>query len=103
MDTDPQPRTRGPRTGARCSRDGCPRVVSPKRTHSTCSLACGAVVDELANAQRVCAATGDGEHWAAAVALSDALTALRVSDRRVYRAARDIGLTDEQWRAIKHG
>jgi hypothetical protein len=61
------------------------------------------VISELLSAENVCAATGDGQHWAAVVALSDALTAYRESDNRVYRAARDTGLNDEQWHAIKRG
>ena len=38
-----------------------------------------------------------------AVALNDALTAYYDSDRRIYLAARDVGITYEQWQAIKHG
>jgi hypothetical protein len=36
---------------------------------------------------------GDTEHWVAAVALNDALTAYYDSDRRIYFAAREIGIT----------
>ena len=38
-----------------------------------------------------------------AVALNDALTAYYDSNRRIYLAARDVGITYEQWQAIKHG
>jgi hypothetical protein len=58
---------------------------------------------ELTEAQRLCAELGDGEHWAAAVGLNDAMTTYRDSDNRVYRAARDVGITDEQFRFIKRG
>jgi hypothetical protein len=78
-------------------------VIPNRRTHDTCSLACGVVAGELERAQRACAAIGDGEHWAAAVALNDALTALRLSDSRVSHAAREVGITNEQWQAIKSG
>jgi hypothetical protein len=64
---------------------------------------CELVITELAEAQRMCAATGDGELWSAAVGLNDALTAYRCTDSRVYHAAREVGITDEQWRAIKRG
>ncbi|GAB4621005.1 hypothetical protein MOKP38_45470 [Mycobacterium avium subsp. hominissuis] len=46
---------------------------------------------------------GDTEHWLAAVALNDALTAYYESDSRIYNAAKSAGFTDEQWRTIKHG
>ncbi|WP_162938382.1 hypothetical protein [Mycobacterium kyogaense] len=47
--------------------------------------------------------TRDTEHWLAVVALSDAVTAYYASDNRVYNAAQSVGITDEQWRTIKHG
>ena len=37
------------------------------------------------------------------VALNDALTMYRCTDSRVYHAAREVGITDDQWRAIKRG
>jgi hypothetical protein len=37
------------------------------------------------------------------VGLNDALTAFFQSNKRVYNAAREVGFTDEQWRAIKRG
>jgi hypothetical protein len=48
-------------------------------------------------------ATGDGELWSAVVGLNAALTTYRLSDTRVYRVARSVGISDEQWRAIKRG
>ena len=85
-----------------CSREGCSRVVTRRRVEA-CSSLCELVMEELADAQRVCAATGDGELWAAVVALNDTLTTYRLSDTRVYRVARSVGFSDEQWRAIKRG
>jgi hypothetical protein len=114
MDTDPaatlaRKRTRRgnlrPPAGERtiCVREGCNRVVPRHRVKAACSILCQLVITELAEAQRVCVATGDGELWPTVVALNDALTAYRLSDTRVYRVARSVGLSDEQWRAIKHG
>jgi hypothetical protein len=64
---------------------------------------CEIVIAEMAEAERVCAVTGDVELWPAVVGLNDALTAYRLSDTRVYRVARSVGISDEQWRAIKRG
>jgi hypothetical protein len=87
---------------AACTRQGCTRVV-PRNRVDACSSLCELVIQELAEAERVCAATGDGELWSAVVALNDALPTYRLSDTRVYRVAREVGINDEQWRAIKHG
>ncbi|GAA2556093.1 hypothetical protein [Mycolicibacterium diernhoferi] len=57
----------------------------------------------LAEAEQVCKATGDTDHWVAAVALSDALTSYYQSDRRMYLAACGVGVTGDQWAAIKRG
>jgi hypothetical protein len=114
MDTDPaatpaRKRTRRgnprPPTGERtsCVREGCNRIVPRHRVKPACSILCELVITELAEAQRMCAATGDGELWSAAVGLNDALTAYRCTDSRVYHAAREVGITDDQWRAIKRG
>ncbi|MGB5794536.1 MAG: hypothetical protein WBH51_01945 [Mycolicibacter algericus] len=64
---------------------------------------CEVVYQELERAQRVCEATGDGGHWAAAVSLNDAVTAYYESDQRIYRAALDSGISREQWSAVKRG
>ncbi len=71
--------------------------------HAECGVLCRAVNAELTRAQRVCEVTRDTEHWLAVVALSDAVTAYYASDNRVYNAAQSVGITDEQWRTIKHG
>ena len=85
-----------------CCREGCDRGRG--RDHPACSYLCAVVAQELERAQRLCEALGgDTEHWLAVVALNDALTAYWTSDKRVYLAAREVGLTDEQWRAIKRG
>lgn len=43
------------------------------------------------------------ELWAEAVALSDGFTRYIELDRRLYREASSVGITEEQWRAIKEG
>lgn len=93
-----------PETGKRCIRKGCPRFV-PKRKqhHDACSFICSAIAREMEMAQRVCAATGDTELWTATEDLNTAFTAYFRSNRRVYDAAREVGITDQQWRAIKDG
>jgi hypothetical protein len=91
-----------PAERAVCTRDGCSRVV-PRSRVDACSSLCELVVTELAEAQRVVTATGDGELWSAVVGLNEALTTYRLSDTRVYRVARSVGISDEGWRAIKQG
>lgn len=66
-------------------------------------MICSVVHYELERAQRLCEATKDTEHWLAAVALNDALTEFYRSDRRIYEAAREVGVSDQQWHALKHG
>jgi hypothetical protein len=61
------------------------------------------VAQKLRQAEQMCKATGDTEHWTVAVALNDALTDYYRSDLRIYRAALSVGITDEQWQAIKRG
>ena len=86
-----------------CVREGCNRIVPRHRVKPACSILCELVMTELAEAQRMCAVTGEGELWSAVVALNDALTTYRCTDSRVYHAAREVGITDDQWRAIKRG
>lgn len=89
----------------KCAREGCPRIIPRHRLDKwdTCTNTCKEVVGELARAQRVCAATGDGEHWSLAVALNDALTQYRLNETRMYHAARDVGISNDRWDAIKRG
>jgi hypothetical protein len=84
-----------------CAREGCDRTVRGR--YDTCSFLCHAVRMELDEAERVCIATGDTEHWLSAVDLNDALIAYRRSDMRMFRAAMNGGTTPEQWRSIKCG
>jgi hypothetical protein len=108
---EPPRRTRGRRgkrkqavnaDGQPCAREGCPRVIRGSH-YDTCSFMCHAVRVELAEAERVCVATGDTAHWLTVVEMNDALSEYRASDLRVYHAALDNGVTAEQWRAIKSG
>ncbi len=39
----------------------------------------------------------------APVAMNDALTAYQASDQRIYSAAREVGISDEEWFAVKCG
>jgi hypothetical protein len=87
-----------------CNREGCGRFIPRRRiSGDTCSILCEVVAKELESAQRLTAATGDGELWEAAVAINDSLTAYCLSQSRVYRAARAVGITPEQWRALREG
>ncbi|BBY60323.1 hypothetical protein [Mycolicibacterium sarraceniae] len=79
---------------------GCNRNVRGDR--AGCCFLCDVVHQELERAQRICEATGDAAHWVAAVTLNDALTDYYASDYRLYQAASEVGITDEQWHAIKH-
>jgi hypothetical protein len=86
----------------RCSREGCSRRANGGR--DTSSALCTAVVAEMASAQRVTEAIGGaGELWASAVGLNDAVSAFRSADAEVYSAARRVGFTSQQLRAIKRG
>ncbi len=85
----------------RCIREGCTRNAA--RGHDTCSTLCRVIHQELESAQRIGEATGDGNYWAAAVALNDALTDYIANYRRVGQAARDVGISRKQWAALKRG
>jgi hypothetical protein len=65
------------------------------------------IASELGKAQRLCEALGsDGmssDLWTEAVALSDCWSRYLELDRRIYRAAAEVGFTDEHWQAIKDG
>lgn len=84
-----------------CIRPGCKRLA--KRNEETCTVLCKCVNQERQRAQRVSDATGDQEHYDAAVALDRALTAFQQSDYRLFLAAREVGIAAEQWKAIKWG
>jgi hypothetical protein len=57
----------------------------------------------MRRAQRVCEVTRDIDLWLAAVDLNDALTAYFQSHNRLYDAAREVGMTNEQWRSVLRG
>ena len=95
-------------TVKQCAREGCDQPVSANKsgTHRYSSFACRAVDFELKDAQRLCSAIGPastaaGELWASAVALNDALSEYQRLDRKLRDVARVVGLTDDQWFAIK--
>lgn len=83
----------------RCQREGCTRGQADGQTH--CTALCRNVDYLLSQAQRITEATGVGDHYASAVAVSDAVTAYYKSDNNLFQAARSEGITPEQWRAIK--
>lgn len=68
-------------------------------------MLCRAVDDELSRAQRTCEAVGpgtiSGRLWAAAVALSDAITECQAAERDMLNVARSVGITDERWAEIR--
>lgn len=81
-----------------CFREGCDRKRPPDHTY--CTHLCSLVDSELTKARRIAEATGDTALWIAAVALNDSLTDYKTNDTRVYLAARDVGITGEQWREM---
>lgn len=72
-----------------------------------CTFVYKVIASELDKVQRICEALGiDGltpDLWTEAVALSDCWSRYLELDRRLYRAAVEVGFTDESWRAIKDG
>jgi hypothetical protein len=63
---------------------------------------------EVTAAQRICETLGTDtptvpELWAEVVALSDAWTRYRGIERALFRQAQSVGITDEQWQAIREG
>lgn len=90
-----------------CKREGCilPRGTSQRDSQNYhCSGLCRTVDVELRRTERVCNALGsNGELWAAAVAVNDALTEYRRLHAEVREAARSVGITNEQWKAICFG
>lgn len=68
-----------------------------------CSPGCRGVERELEAAQRICEAVGAPALWAEAVCVSDAWASYHRELDRVREAARGVGITDEQWEAIKRG
>jgi hypothetical protein len=102
----PKPKLRGRRKS--CDREGCDQLASAgKPGRRYCSFACRAIDTELSDAQRVCEAIGpassaSSDLWAAAVAVSDALTEYQRLDRNLFAVARVVGIASEQWYAIKH-
>ncbi|ULP48924.1 hypothetical protein [Mycolicibacter virginiensis] len=90
----------------RCAREGCQKRVNPNRRNSTryCQFICRLVDDQIAEAQRVCEYLGgNGDLYAAAVAVADALTELDNLDYAALCAARDAGLSAHQYRQVKSG
>jgi hypothetical protein len=91
-----------------CAREGCRGLITKSGGHTYCSFVCRAIARELERAQRVCEALGPDspmvlELWTETVALSDAWSRHIALDRRLYREVMSVGITDEQWRAIKDG
>lgn len=90
----------------RCAREGCQKRVNPKRHNSTryCQFICRLGDDQIAEAQRVCEYLGgNGDLYAAAVAVADALTELDNLDYAALCAAREAGLSARQYRQVKEG
>jgi hypothetical protein len=87
------------------AREGCGGKSRPP--NGCCSFVCKVIAAELDKARRICEALGTegmpSEMWTEAVALSDCWSRYLELDRRLYRAAGEVGFTDEQWTAIKEG
>lgn len=110
-DAGPNRKRRGRRSPSRprrdiCRRDGCGQPVTmPDR--SFCTGLCRLIERQQESAQRVCSAVGPSpataELWASVVELSDAMSRYLAADSQLQEAARSVGMTDEQWQAIKEG
>lgn len=82
-----------------CSREGCQGRT--RGDNKYCGFVCKVVSAELNNAQRICEYLGVdtpmiSELWAEAVALSDCWSRYLELDRRLYKAAVEVGINDEQ-------
>lgn len=95
------PKIRKPK--AICEREGCQSPRARGEGKRYCTPLCMQVDTELARTQRVCQAVGAPDLWAAAVALSDALTEYRTHRASVRTAAQAVGITPAQYRALEQG
>lgn len=97
------------RPGRICRRAGCdrPREVVDQTRHEFCCYLCRVIHFEERKVKRVCEALGSSpatdELWSSAVAMSEALSRYLAADAELQDAARSVGLSDEQWQAIKEG
>jgi hypothetical protein len=105
--TASQKRSRRRKTHNECLRESCPRGVLLNSGEVYCGALCRYVDRELSNAQRVCGAVGPGavttELWLAAVSLSSALGEYQRLERKLSTAAREVGIDEAAWQAIRHG
>lgn len=96
----------GPIVKVQCAREGCHKTVNPRYEGNTdyCRILCRLVDEQLIAAQNVCQQyNGHGEMWAAAVALSDALSEFDWQDHQALVTARSSGLSAYEYRALKSG
>lgn len=93
--------------GTACSREGCRgSVTRPGLVH--CTVVCRELANSLDKAQRTAAVFGQdaplvAELVAQVVAANEAYTRFKDLDRRLFREARSVGITVEQWQAIREG
>jgi hypothetical protein len=91
---------------AMCDREGCSRVMPPGRSragHETCSAACQIMHNTMNQAHRITTATGNGQVWADAVALNDAFSTYVQTESMTYKSARNLGISNEEWRELQCG
>ena len=97
---------RGGKPRPKCAREGCTSRLR-KGESSDCCFMCRLITEELKRTLNVCTALGaegvSSELWAEAVAVSDGWTRFLQLDRQLYRAALAVGITNEQYQAIKAG
>jgi hypothetical protein len=96
-----------PRPHKLCQREGCTKRASRRIQHEYCTFLCRVIDREISHAQRACEALGNSpltnELWSEVVALSDAWTRFQELNTEVYRHAKSVGFTDEQWQLIWEG
>lgn len=89
-----------------CTREGCGRPVLVDG-NSFCSHLCRLVTQEQVRTHRVCSVVGacpaTSELSTSAAELAAALGRYFTAEDKVYKAAQSVGITFEQWRAIRDG
>ena len=96
-----------PPTKRRCARYGC--TFPTRAEHKHCSFLCKAIDEEVARAQRICQALDGTDSPLTAGLLSeisavaDGWNKYRKLDVALLELALSVGITREQWQAIKRG
>lgn len=95
-------RKRRRRKPTNCKREGC---ESRRTTRGYCTVMCKAIDTEMARIQRIQHTMGPSpllaEWWAEVVTLGDAWSRRLDITKRLAALAEELGITEEQWQAMK--